>query len=132
MTFALQIQDATQLKRIDHVSAFVGEDVSGSFGLLSGHARFMTSLVIGLSRFRVAQGAWQYLAMPGGLLYFQNNVLTLNTRHFLLDENYARISVALQQQIIAEEQALHAMKQSLHRLEEEALRRLWRLGLRDV
>jgi F-type H+-transporting ATPase subunit epsilon len=39
-----------------------------------------------------------------------------------------RISQELRQQLIAEEQNLRAMKESLHRMEEEALRRLWEMS----
>ncbi len=50
--------------------SFIGEDASGSFGLQAGHARFMTILEFGLARFRTAEADWQYLALPGALLYF--------------------------------------------------------------
>ena len=39
-----------------------------------------------------------------------------------------RISQTLQQQLFAEEEMLHSMKQSLHQMEEEVLKRLWELG----
>ena len=78
-TFELILQDATQTDKIEGVSSFVGEDVSGSFGILAGHARMMTSLIIGLARFRQGDRSWQYLALPGGLLYFAENILTVST-----------------------------------------------------
>jgi F-type H+-transporting ATPase subunit epsilon len=127
-TFDLLLQDATHAQRIPGVTAFVGEDASGSFGILAGHARLMTCLCVGLARFRAADGVWQYLALPGALLYFHDHQLTLSTRHFLLDDDYAAISAALQQQLLAEEEELHATKASLHQMEEEMLRRMWRLG----
>ena len=130
--FSLVLQDATHNQQIDGVTSFVGEDSSGSFGILAGHDRLITALVIGLARFRVGDGDWQYLAVPGGILYFQDNVLTLSTRHYLLDNDYNRISQALQQQLLAEEEQLHAMKSSLHRMEEEVLRRMWELGRSEV
>ena len=127
--FTLELHDATRSEEISGVSTFVGEDGSGSFGILADHARLMTSLIMGLARFRVGGGPWQYLALPGGLLYFHDNRLTLNTRHYLLDDDYSRISTAMQQQLVAEEEKLQNMKTSLHRMEEEVLRRLWRLGM---
>ncbi|MDP1519883.1 F0F1 ATP synthase subunit epsilon [Porticoccus litoralis] len=129
--FSLVLQDATHNQQIDGVTSFVGEDSSGSFGILAGHDRLITALVIGLARFRVGDGDWQYLAVPGGILYFQDNVLTLSTRHYLLDNDYNRISQALQQQLLAEEEQLHAMKSSLHRMEEEVLKRLWELSAKN-
>ena len=87
-------------------------------------------LVIGLARFRIGEGAWRYLALPGGVLYFNEGVLTLSTRHYLQDDDYMRVSQALQDQLIAEEEKLHAMKSSLHHMEEEVLKRLWEMARR--
>ena len=131
-SFTLRLQDATHAEEIAGVTSFVGEDASGSFGVLAGHARMMTSLIIGLARFRVGNEAWQYLALPGAVLYFHDNVLTLSTRRYLLDDDYMRISQALQQQLLAEEDKLHTMKESLHHMEEEILKRLWKRGRKDA
>jgi len=127
-TFTLRLQDATQSEEVADVTSFVGEDVSGSFGILAGHGRMMTSLIIGLARFRIEKGAWQYLALPGAVLYFHDNLLTLSTRRYLLDDDYMRISQDLQEQLLTEEEKLHSMKDSLHHMEEELLKRLWEMG----
>ena len=127
-TFTLALHDATRSKEIRDVTSFVGEDATGSFGILAEHARMMTSLIIGLARFRIGEGTWRYLALPGALLYFHDNVLTLSTRRYLLDDDYMRISKALQEQLLAEEEKLHTMKESLHHMEEEVLNRLWKMG----
>jgi F-type H+-transporting ATPase subunit epsilon len=122
--FTLHLQSATQYERIDDATSFVGEDASGSFGLLPGHARFMTMLGFGLARFRRESGNWEFLALPGGLVYFAGNQLWLNTRRYLRGQDSARIRAALEQQFAAEENELRAMKQSLQRLEQEMLKRL--------
>ena len=119
-SFTLRLQDATHSEDITGVTSFVGEDASGSFGILAGHARMMASLMIGLARFRSGENAWQYLALPGAVLYFHDDVLTLSTRHYLRDNDYMRVSEALQKQLLAEEEKLHIMKKSLRRMEEEA------------
>jgi F-type H+-transporting ATPase subunit epsilon len=124
----MQLLDATQGEVIDGVTSFVGEDGSGSFGIQAGHARIMTSLSFGLARFRKEAGAWQYLALPGALLYFEGEVLTLSTRHYVIDDDYQRISDVLQDKLLAEEEELKTLKESMHRMEEEALHRMWRLG----
>ena len=129
-TFAMRIQDATSAEEVANVSSFVGEDSSGSFSILAHHARFITVLTVGLARFRTGSDKWQYLALPGAVLHFDNNVLTLSTRHYLLDDDYLRISAALQQQLLDEEEGLRAMKESLHRLEDEFLKRMWEMGRR--
>jgi len=91
----------------------------------------MASLIIGLARFRVAENAWQYLALPGAVLYFHADVLTLSTRHYLRDNDYMRVSEALQKQLLVEEENLHTMKKSLRRMEEEVFKRLWEMSHRD-
>ena len=130
--FTLRLQDATRVQEVPEVISFVGEDSSGSFGILAGHGRLATVLVTGLARFQTAGNDWQYLAMPGAVLYFKDNVLTLNTRHFLLDTDYMRISQALQNQLLAEEEKLHATRESMRKMEEEVLKRLWDLGREEI
>ncbi len=131
-SFTLNLQDATHKEEITQVSSFIGEDSSGSFGILAGHARFMTSLLIGLARFRVGNENWRYLALPGAILYFCDNVLTLSTRHYLVDDNYMHISLALQQQLLEEEKQLQTIKVSLSHLEEEVLKHLWTMGRKET
>ena len=126
-TIALNLWAATSHARFEGVQSFVGEDESGSFGILPGHHRFMTSLTFGLARFRCDESNWQFLALPGGLLYFVDDELTINTRRYLLDTDYERISSALSEHLLAEEEKLRSLKESLHRMEEEMLRRLWEM-----
>ena len=126
-TFTLMIMDASHAEKIEGVSSFVGEDKTGSFGSLAGHARMMTTLVMGLARYRAANEPWQYLAQPGAVLYFQDNLLTISTRHYLQDENYMRISNNLAQKLLAEEEELHTVKQNLQKMENEILKHIWEL-----
>jgi F-type H+-transporting ATPase subunit epsilon len=127
-TFTLHLQSATQYDRIDGVGSFVGEDASGSFGILAGRARLMTVLGYGLARYREAEGPWKYVACPGAVLYFIDDRLFLSTRRYLHDTDYQRIAKGLLEQLLAEEAQLRNVKESLARLEQELLRRLWRMG----
>lgn len=126
-TFLLKLFDSRQLQSIDSVSVFVGEDASGSFGIRAHHARFMTTLTTGLCRFRRQSEDWKYLALPGGVLYFENNVLSISTRHFLIDSDFEHISTLLKQQIEREEEGLGAIRHSLQKMEQSMLTRLWNL-----
>lgn len=123
-TFPLFLQGARQFERIDGVISFVGEDATGSFALRAHHERFMSALVFGLARYRLADGDWQYLALPGALLYFVDNRLFINTRRYIADTDYKRISQALTEQLLQEEEVLQGLKQNLHRLEEAMMRHL--------
>ena len=127
-SFHLILLGAFQQQRIEGVSSFVGEDASGSFGLQAGHERFMTSLVFGLARFRCGEQPWQFLALPRALAYFLDNELFLCTRRFLMDTDYSRISSQLTDQLLADEENQRSMREHMGRMEEEVLRRLWKLG----
>jgi F-type H+-transporting ATPase subunit epsilon len=105
----------------------VGEDATGSFGLLPHHGRFMTALVFGLARYRLRDDTWHYLALPGALLYFVDNTLFLSTRHYVRSDDYQDIARAVQEHLVQEEESLAALRHSLRHLEEELLQRLWQL-----
>ncbi|TAN65780.1 MAG: F0F1 ATP synthase subunit epsilon [Methylobacter sp.] len=126
--FVLNLFDANHEQRIVGLTSFVGEDATGCFGIQANHARFMTTLVFGLARFRLDTKDWQYLALPGAVAYFNNNELTISTRHFLIDTDLERISSLLEQQLIAEEENLHATRESLHKMEQAILKRMLALN----
>jgi F-type H+-transporting ATPase subunit epsilon len=126
--FALHLQGATQAERVDDVVSFVGTDASGSFGILPGHARFMTVLEYGLSRYRRANDEWSYVASPGGVLYFVDDALYLYSRRHVVDMDFGRISALLAGQLAQEEASLTRVKDNLNQLERELFRRLRQLG----
>ena len=127
-TFVLHLQDATRCERIENVESFVGTDASGSFGVQAGHERLLTSLVFGLARYRVAGEPWQYVAVPRALLYMREGELYLSARRYFRDADYQRMSAALTAQLRKEENELEQVRDSLRRMEEAMLKRLWELG----
>ena len=126
--FLVKLQGATQSERLEQVASFVGEDASGSFGLMRGHARFVTSLVFGMARVRYLDGRREYLALPEAVAYFEGDVLTLSSRCYLRDADYSRISRRLRDELLQEETQLVEIKHSLEQMERAMLVRLWRLG----
>ena len=126
-TFTLQLYDATQQRQIENVTSFVGEDANGSFGIQAHHARFMTTLIFGLCRYRLQSDDWRYLALPGGALYFNNNELSISTQHFLIDSDFERISNLLKHQLLEEEETLNTTRRSLQNMERAMLVKLWNL-----
>jgi F-type H+-transporting ATPase subunit epsilon len=120
----LHLLQSTGSECFDNVTSFVGEDASGSFGVLPGHGRMMTALVSGLARFRAGADEWHYLALPGGILSGGGDRLTLCTRRCLHDTDVQRMGTLLAELQQAEAEALGGIRESLHRLEEEMLRRL--------
>ncbi|MCB1730036.1 MAG: hypothetical protein KDI21_06085 [Halieaceae bacterium] len=126
--FLVMLQSATQSERLEQVASFVGEDASGSFGLMRGHGRFVTSLVFGMARVRYLDGRREYLALPEAVAYFDCDVLTLSSRRYLRDADYSRISRRLRDELVQEETQLVELKHSLEQMEQAMLMRLWRLG----
>ncbi len=126
--FSLHIQDAEKNQSIDGLSSFVGEDKSGSFGILAGHTRMMSSLLFGLARFRIRNQTWQYLALPGALLYFSDNKLSISTERYMISDDYQQLSSILQQQLSSELSKQQVAKKSLHQMEQELFKRLWESG----
>jgi F-type H+-transporting ATPase subunit epsilon len=126
--FTLQLYDAMHSETLADVVSFAGEDASGSFGIMANHERFMTCLVFGMARFRTRDGRVQYLAMPGGVLYFIDNVLRISTHHYIIDTDYEQISTVLQNQLVEEEGRLLTLKKSLKNMETELFKRLWETG----
>lgn len=123
-TFQLQLLSPCQTRLITEVESFIAEDASGSFGIQANHGRFLTWLVFGLARFKAQDNDWQYLALPGAAVSFDNNTLTLNTRYFLLDPDCRKISAQLDQLYAEEQEALRASQESVERMEIAMLKRL--------
>jgi F-type H+-transporting ATPase subunit epsilon len=129
MAFAMHLQGAAQYQRIDGVLSFVGQDDSGSFGILGGHERMLTVLSYGLARYRTGE-EWVYLAVPGAILHFLGNELFITTRRYFTDTDYQKISGVLLEQLLQEEEQLRSVKENITRLEQEMLRRLWQMQRR--
>lgn len=124
-TFTLALHSSRKVERIEAVASFVGQDDSGSFGIQAGHAHLCTVLSYGLARYRCQDQDWVYLAMPGAVLHFADNILQLTTRRYFVDTDYQRISTTLLDQLLHEEDTLRAVKDNIAHLEQEMLRRLW-------
>lgn len=132
-SFVMHLQSATAYQQIEGVVSFTGRDDSGSFGILAGHARAMTLLSFGLARFRTNQDSdWQYLAVPGGLLYCTGKELYVSCRSFVRGADFESVREALQKQLLEEERELHEIKQSMRRLEEQMFKRLLEITRRGA
>jgi F-type H+-transporting ATPase subunit epsilon len=126
-TFRLHLMSMTRSELISDVVRFTGHDTAGSFGILANAFRRVTVLVFGLAHFHDAAGKLEYLALPGGVLYFVGNELRIATTTFVRSASLDEISVALDRQLRQEEAELRNIKQSLHRLDEEIIRRMFEL-----
>jgi F-type H+-transporting ATPase subunit epsilon len=127
-TFTLQLMDARHSERVENVVSFVGEDGTGQFGIQAWHEPVMTMLDFGLARFRREEGDWEYLGLPGGLLYMTGNQLRICSTHYLRGNRRERLTQVLEAELRREQALRQEFRGSLRRLEEELLRRLWRMS----
>lgn len=128
--FSVLLHSSTSSERLGHVVSFVGEDDSGSFGILGGHARMMTYLNFGLARIRYAKGEVEYIALPGGLIYLLNDELRIATRQYFRSSDYDQMLNVLDSHLAMEEESLRGIHENLRRLDESILKRI--LSLRTL
>jgi F-type H+-transporting ATPase subunit epsilon len=126
-TFRLHLMSMTRSEVIPDIVRFTGRDAAGSFGILANASRRMTVLVFGLAHFLNASEKTEYLALPGGLLYFSSNELRIATTDFFRSSGLEEISAALDRQLRERESELREIKQSFHRLDEAILKRMYEL-----
>ena len=122
--YHLRLMSPTKLEQIDGIVSFIAKDSSGSFGILANACRRLTALSFGMASLKKRDGSVEYLALPGGVLYFSGNVLKIATTSFVRSLSIDEISVALDKKIRVEEDSIQEIKRSLHRLDDEILRRI--------
>ncbi len=117
---------------VDGVTHVRAEDSSGSFGLLPGHADFLTVLDVSVLSWHKADGAEHYIALRGGLLEVRGgqsvavataDAVAGDELHLLESEALARFRRQLEEEraarIDAERLHLAAIRQIVHLLRPE-------------
>ncbi len=127
-TFTITVRDSQHELSVTNVESFVGSDPSGSFGVEANAEALLAVLTFGLARFRTSDGVWHYLALPGALLRFCENELTLTATHFLHSEDMDRMSAALENELRAAEAAIRSTKTAIRQMEQTLMRKLWQMS----
>jgi F-type H+-transporting ATPase subunit epsilon len=127
-TFTLTLIDTAEKTRIEKVRQFIAADDDGSFGMLAGHAHTVALLRYGLSRFIDDQGIWRYLAMPGGVLRFADNRLTITTVRYFLGDDPDAICAELEAALRQTDSEVHRSRAALTEIEHSLLKRLAELS----
>lgn len=127
-TFSLTVRDAGHELNFDAVESFIGADASGSFGVLANAEPLLAALAFGLARFRTADATWHYLALPGAVLRFAGNRMSVTATHFLCSEDMDAMSSALENELQAAENAVRTTKAAIHKMEEALMRKLWEMS----
>ena len=126
--FTLIVLDNLDTERFENVTQFIGADDHGSFGILAGHIHCVALLRYGLARFSDQAGVWHYLALPGGVLRFADNQLTVTTIRYFLGDDRNAICEQLAEEMARTDSEVHAARATLSEIERSLVRRLAELS----
>ncbi|WP_028007509.1 F0F1 ATP synthase subunit epsilon [Solimonas flava] len=109
------------------IVALRAEDASGAFGILPGHADFLTVLDVGVLGWREADGRQRYCAVRGGVLTVRGGVqLDVATREAIVDDDLERLESTVLRQFHEHDDADRRARTETVRMELRAVRELLR------
>lgn len=102
----------------DNVAHLRAEDETGAFGILRGHADFLTALAISVVSWRNGAGAEHHVAVHGGMLEVRGGAtIAIVTREAVPGDDLHRLEVEVLTRFrrqLAEEQAARTDAQRLY------------------
>lgn len=130
MTGALHLTVTTPLQIViddPAVSALRAEDASGGFGILPGHADFLTVIDAGVLRWRAGGGPWRFCALRGAVFSVTGGAeVRIACREAIVGNDLARLQADV---AAARAEALDAARRARShdtRLHASAIRHLMR------
>lgn len=109
------------------VVAMRAEDESGSFGILPGHADFLTALTVSVVSWRGAEPAQQFCAVRRGVLSVTaGNEVAIATRAAIVSDNLARLEHVILAQFREDLEAERTARTESLRLQMQAIRQIVR------
>jgi len=110
-----------------NVTSFRGEDASGAFGLLPGHADFLTVMPAGVIRWRGATGPWHFCALRGGVLSLSGGSrLQIACREAIRSESLETLHAEVSAARAAAREAARSARTQGAKLQARAIRHLMR------
>ena len=107
------------------VAAVRAEDESGSFGILNGHADFLTALEVSVVDWRHADGRQRFCAVRRGVLSVANgNEVAIATREAVAGDDLARLEHEVLAQFRDALEAERSARTESLRLQMQAIRRI--------
>jgi len=89
LTVTTPLAIITEANNVAHLRA---EDETGAFGILPGHADFLTALAVTVVSWRDQHGTEHHLAVRGGMLEVNNGeAITIATREAVADDDLHRL-----------------------------------------
>ncbi|WP_028028446.1 F0F1 ATP synthase subunit epsilon [Gemmobacter nectariphilus] len=111
--------------RQEGIASLRGEDASGGFGILPGHADFVTVIDAGVLRWRGADGPWQYGAVRGGVLsVLGGTAVAVACREAILGDDLPGLQARIAQARQDSTDAGRQQRSRSARLHSRAIRRL--------
>ncbi|MGB9151649.1 MAG: F0F1 ATP synthase subunit epsilon [Alphaproteobacteria bacterium] len=126
--FSLTLLDSTQTQKFEGVTQCVAADATGSFGLLAGHENLVAVLRYGLLRFCDSAGKWRYAALPGGILRFAGNTLSIVTSRYFAGDEREKLVTQLAEEMARENSDIRNARATLAQIEQTLIRRLGELS----
>ena len=110
-----------------HVVAVRAEDESGSFGVLDGHADFLTALAVSVVNWHQADDRQRFCAVRRGVLSVTNgNEVAIATREAIVGDDLARLEHVVLAQFHEALDAERAARTESLRLQVQAIRQIVR------
>ncbi len=110
------------------VAGIRAEDETGAFGILEGHADFLTALSISVITWRNHDGALHHLAVSGGMLEVQDgHVVRVATREAVADDDLERLQSEVLSAFRRRSEVERTARTDAQRLYLAALRQIQRL-----
>ena len=111
----------------DGILALRAEDASGSFGILPGHAAFLTSLAISVVDWKRADGSRHYCAVRRGMLsVIGGHTIAIATREAVPGEDLLNLHEVVLSRFRANQEAERAEHISSTRMQLAAIRQIMR------
>ena len=112
---------------VDDVEAIRAEDETGSFGILPGHADFLTVLVTSVVSWKLSGGREHVAALRGGTLRVHGgNRVEIATRQAVDEASLAKLGPAVLDKLFQEEETVKEERVSTTALQAAAIRSLQR------
>ena len=110
----------------DDVAHLRAEDASGAFGILPGHAEFVTALAVSVASWRDRTGHEHHVAVRGGALRVSGDTIEIATAEALQDDDLHRLETEVLATFRRQLEVEQAARTDAARLYLRAIREIYR------
>lgn len=117
---------------VANVTHLRAEDDTGAFGVLHGHADFLTALAISVVSWRDVDGIEHHMAVRGGMLSVSGGAtITIATREAIAGDDLQRLETEVLASLQRRNEAEITARTDAQRLYLAAIRQIYRLSSTD-